>query len=69
MGKSAVQYSKWVKDGACLALFKVSQRKLASDRFPVSIQSGFGCYYKIQERKFWTSFPLISVPASNDVLA
>lgn len=68
MGKSAVQYSKRVKDGACLALFKVSKRKLASDRFPLSVQSGFGCYYKIQERKFWT-LPLISITASNDVLA
>lgn len=67
MGKSAVQYSKRVKDGACLAVFKVSQRKTALDRFPPSVQWGFGCYSKVQQRWFWRR-SLIPIPASNEVL-
>lgn len=67
MGKSVLQYRKRVKDGACLPVFKVSRRKRASDRFPLSVQCGFGYYSKIQERRFWR-LSLISIPASNEVL-
>lgn len=67
MGKSALQYSKRVKDGACLAVFKASQRKTASDRFPLSVRHGFVCYSKISERRFWR-LSLISIRASNEVL-